>query len=317
MSRVLLSAAIVVVLSACQDAEITAVNPPAFDRLPAALTGRIAFDRYWPLQDTQGGIYVMQLPGGTETKVFPDAGGCAVTPSWAPDGETIAYRGHCGFGVDGELFLGNVVTKATQQITFNGVHDIAPAWSPTGSALAFVRTVRGNHEIFIHTFGSLADAQVTSTPDLEFDPAWSPDGTRLAFERWNSLTQSIVIRDLVSGAETVIDHASNVRHEDPAWSPDGSKIALVRWELGNDGGQNYAVLVYELATLTVVDSISASRVRSPAWSPAGDALVFSQRSYNGFHKYWSFDLFVVTLASHKMKQLTNTPGDEDNPDWTQ
>ena len=319
MPRALFGAAIIVVLSACGDARPTEAHRPVLDRVPSALlTGRIAFDRWFfgLGDDPIAALYVMHLTAGVTTKVLSQTPGeCETDPSWSPDGTTIAYRAYCGAVaiVPGELFIGNVATNVIQQITFNDVKDMHPAWSPSGAALAFVRTVDGNHEIFVRNIASLTDTRITHTPQIELNPAWSPGGNRIAFQRRYGASWSIVIRDLTTGQETVINHDATASDEHPAWSPDGNTIAFARTQTDPVGVDN--VLVYDLATNTVVDSIVAPGAESPAWSPAGDALVFSEQAYHG--RKLQLDLFVVTLASKTKVRLTNTSIGERNPSWTQ
>src|SRR5688500_5181091 len=64
--------------------------------------------------------------------------------------------------------------------------ELAPAWSPDGTQIAFERTgsvigSRGDELLVMGAAGGAA-TNVTNTPETrEFAPAWSPDGTRLAF----------------------------------------------------------------------------------------------------------------------------------------
>ena len=59
----------------------------------------------------------------------------------------------------------------------------SPAWSPDGSALAFVSS-RGDHS-FIALFSNDSTPLRYVSPSTSFDgdPQWSPDGTQIAFDR--------------------------------------------------------------------------------------------------------------------------------------
>jgi Tol biopolymer transport system component len=56
-------------------------------------------------------------------------------PSFSPDGTRIAFEG--ALGSNYELFVADLATGATEQLTDSPGHDGWPSWSPDGSAIAF------------------------------------------------------------------------------------------------------------------------------------------------------------------------------------
>jgi Tol biopolymer transport system component len=117
-----------------------------------------------------------------------------------------------------------------------------PAWSPDGSALAYVSHIeeRGRAEGGSHLMVFDGTASREATPlrrgVYHLSPAWSADGSIMAFarttltgRRWRS---EIVTRVLATGAErTLVSVRLGPRFEQvgkSAWSPDGSTIAYAR-----------------------------------------------------------------------------------------
>lgn len=67
------------------------------------------------------------------------------------------------------------------------------AWSPDGSAIAFVSTERANtDEIWVYDFGTQTSKRITTAPEnlfpLSKHPSWSPDSQRIVF--WSSRSGS-------------------------------------------------------------------------------------------------------------------------------
>ncbi|MEE2526509.1 CehA/McbA family metallohydrolase [Hyphobacterium sp. HN65] len=101
-------------------------------------------------------------------------------------------------------------------ILAHGAREPAPA--PDGQHLAFA--ARG--WIWLLDMDTGVATQLTSSPDIDARPRWSPDGTRLAFVRDNGNDTMVVVRDMRSGRETVID--TSTMDLDPEFSGDGDYL---------------------------------------------------------------------------------------------
>lgn len=77
----------------------------------------------------------------------------------------------------------------------------APAVSPDGTRVAF--SARG--WIWVLELDTGRASRVTDGAEMDFRPAWSDDGGQLAFVRDDTRNTWIVIRDLTTGVETVLD----------------------------------------------------------------------------------------------------------------
>ena len=81
----------------------------------------------------------------------------------------------------------NADGSSKQERTFGQlkITDDAPAWSPDGELIAFVR---GQRVFTVEATGSqkpiVADLSRMSKQDFDLEPQWSADGRQLAFLRW-------------------------------------------------------------------------------------------------------------------------------------
>ena len=117
---------------------------------------------------------------------------------------------------------------------FNGsvhsgvAHEVAPAWSPDGTRIAFIGTKDGGATdlYVVDANGQAPPFKVTNLADTRFSfgqLSWSPDGLKLAF----SYAQDIhLVHTNGSGGLINLTNSAATRESlEPAWSPDGRKIA--------------------------------------------------------------------------------------------
>lgn len=134
-----------------------------------------------------------------------------------------------------------------------------------------------NYNIFILDPYSQKLTQVTSETTQEQLPRFSPSGNELAFIRSNKKQQDLVIYDLKSKQQRVINSAKYIF--DYAWSPDGTKIAV-----STQNTNNASLLIVDLQTLhkqvLVEDSVNKQQKTlsyifdAPSWSPDGEYLAY-------------------------------------------
>lgn len=209
-------------------------------------------------------------------------------PAIAPDGRSVAYVLRT---TDREA---DKDVKAIWLVTGDDRRRIAegraPAWSPDGTTLAFVR-----EQIQLLTAGG-EPRQVTELPHGAGAPVWSPDGTRIAFSAFVGAAepgpyvidhvgyrvdgvgirrgrhQQLHVLDVASGTVTQVTDAPRDAG-DPAWAPDGSRLAFVARADAEEGGLATAAHVLDLASGVVERVGPAGFVETVRWSPAGDALL--------------------------------------------
>jgi dipeptidyl aminopeptidase/acylaminoacyl peptidase len=163
-------------------------------------------------------LYVMSVRSG-EPRQLTSFSGHAGPASWSPDGTKIAFSARvwteprpedpaarerwkqrprhvtkAQYKTDGEgytfdarshLFVVDVATGETKQLTDGDFDDATASWSPDGRQIAFSRTRGGKSEyssrdIWVADVASRAALRITEIVGRATSPTWSPDGTTIA-----------------------------------------------------------------------------------------------------------------------------------------
>jgi dipeptidyl aminopeptidase/acylaminoacyl peptidase/CubicO group peptidase (beta-lactamase class C family) len=222
-------------------------------------------------------------------------------PALSPDGRRVAYvlrtlDAARDRNVD-RLWLVTTEGGTPRRLT-SGPGDHAPAWSPDGERLAFLRA---GQLAVLHVDGGEPE-QVTDLPLGAGAPRWSPDGRRLAFTAPVDPTDGARGPMVSDGLDYQADGAGmfgQVRDQlhvldldsrelrrltdgqhsagPPAWSPDGATLAFTR-RAGADSDLRHRTPVH---LLTVDEQHTAPRVHAFAdgvaatvgWVADGSALL--------------------------------------------
>jgi Tol biopolymer transport system component len=180
----------------------------------------------------------------------------------------------------------------------------APAWSPNGTQLAYVR--RG--QLYVADSDGRGERRLTTGRNVSF-PAWTPDGKRVLFGDVLDLFSVPV----TGGTAKRLTRSTKpwLLNVTPAVSPDGRTIAFGRATdaynadifLMNADGTAPRRLTRSQGTH---DTLGEEMM--PTWSPDGRRLVFvSNRDGN-------FELYSIDRDGANERRLTRTPKvNEENP----
>ncbi|GAA1398402.1 serine hydrolase [Catellatospora coxensis] len=187
-------------------------------------------------------------------------------PALSPDGGSILYVLRTA---DAEadrnrhaIWRVGTRTGEAEQLT-RGDADSAPAWSPDGTRIAFLRAQDGPAQLWLLPVAGGEPTRLTTLPMGAGAPVWSPDGTRIAF-----------------GA-AVDAHAAD--GEDDAARAERAKAPIVanRLDYQADGAGLLRTMRKHLHVLDVATGQVRQVTRGdwhagdPSWSPDGTRLAFA------------------------------------------
>lgn len=139
------------------------------------------------------------------------------------------------------LYLFDVSTKKTKQLT-NGIYSESdPTWSPDGSRIAFVsnRTEdpdrNQNTDIWIiDTTNNATATRLTTWKGGDADPQWSPDGKKIAYVRTTSDAiyemydqTGLCVVNSGGGEPVLLSKTLDRPVTNPRWANDGKSIAVL------------------------------------------------------------------------------------------
>ena len=139
------------------------------------------------------------------------------------------------------LYVMDVATQKTRQLTFGDFDDSQPSWSPDGKHIAFVsnRTEHPdrNRNTELWLLDTTADPseprQLTFNSFQDASPTWSPDGKHLAYTTAASsdlpiyAIPQLAILNIESGESQLVASLSEVQVFNPVFSANGSDLLTI------------------------------------------------------------------------------------------
>ena len=226
-----------------------------------------------------------------------------LTPSWSPDGRSIAYTSYRSGGAD--ILISNIFAGTMESPTKGVGQNYLPVFSPDGTRIAFTSNRDGNNEIYLmHRDGSNV-SRLTNNPAIDVTPTWSPAGTQIAFtsER-RGQPQIFVVNVDGTGLRQITFESYADR---PTWSPPPyNEIAFAART-----GPGFDIKILGIASgETRQITFGEGSNESPAWAPNGRHLAFmSTRAGRS-------QVFTVDRDGRNIRQITKD-GNNTTPNWSQ
>ncbi len=134
---------------------------------------------------------------------------------WSNDGNKIAYiSDQTG---SNEIYIYNLESKQTQQITNNDKREKYMSWSPDGKQLATTMDMgEEENDIFLINLADLQITQLTDSPINESEIAWSLKGGYVAYHAKVDEKDDIFILSIENKEITKITNGEGY-HGEPAW----------------------------------------------------------------------------------------------------
>jgi TolB protein len=119
-------------------------------------------------------IYTMASDGGNAVRMTDQ--GYAVSPSWSPNGQFLAFAWvrHYGPGAPGasDIYVMDVASKQWAQLTHDGGRNDFPSWSPDGRHIVFQSNRTGKVQIWTMLADGSEQRQLTTSGENS-QPNWS------------------------------------------------------------------------------------------------------------------------------------------------
>jgi len=217
----------------------------------------------------------------------------AGSPEISPDGRRVAYTirdtNWDDNAYETEIWLVDVATGATRQLTNAKKSSQSPAWSPDGSKLAFISDRTDKRQIYvISPQGGEAEA-LTTLEDGVTAFAWSPDGKAIAYTATEAKPAAVKDRDKKYGEFQVVEQDHRMTH----------------------------LFALDLATrATRALTTGAFTVGSFSWSPDGKSIAFDHRVNPELKNGGSADISIVTVADASVRKLVTQDGPDSHPVWS-
>jgi dipeptidyl aminopeptidase/acylaminoacyl peptidase len=242
---------------------------------------------------------VYRLTGTGDPRLSPDGATVAYVQSWIDEEQHEPRSAIWSVPADS--------SAPPRRLTFGGLRDSSPRWSPDGRWLAFT-SARDDvpAQLFVLPVDGPGESrQLTTLKGAIEGVAWAPDSERIAFvsrahdladdiedvakrpprrftrlqfrldnEGWTQGRTHHLHTVGLEGAEPVRLTDGDAEDQMPAWSPDGSLIAFVSarhadWDLGT-ATDIYTIDARDGAPVLVTATDGSCLL--PVWSPEGDRI---------------------------------------------
>jgi Tol biopolymer transport system component len=198
-----------------------------------------------------------------------------------------------------QVWTVNPTTRSESDISHTTYGDDQPAFSPSGSLVAF----RRNGQIWTMTPTGSNRRNLTASASTLSKPQWSPNGKQIVY--------------LDNGHVGVMNANGSGRHQinndddnDPSWSPDGTKIVFSSYRVGD---------VVQLFTMTptggAIKDLSNDTTQTDSqaeWSPDGKHIIFtSSRATTG-----TDETYLMNADGSAKTELTDTISGTSDPAYS-
>ena len=149
---------------------LTSDAAPQYDVSWSPKGDSIVFDQ---LEKGTSDLWTVPSTGGRPTRITNTPEVAELNPAWSPIKNEIAYDAANSKGIY-DLYVLDLGTNKIRRVTRDAADDGDPAWSSTGTMLAYRHEVGGDYEIWkVDATGRGKPSNVSNDPNgLELSPSW-------------------------------------------------------------------------------------------------------------------------------------------------
>ena len=209
---------------------------------------------YQSKRDDGRALYRQLADGsGSPQQMTEKTGQPQMPNSWSPDGQVLA------FGQGGEIRMVPMEGEGEPQFFVNGY---TPEFSPDGQWVAYVRTERGQLQVYVSPYSEPEVKWLVSGEEGGAEPVWSPDGSELFYRSGDQMMVLSVQTEPTFNAgrprvlfeESYLSSSISLGYQYYDISPDGQRFLMIK-EVGAGEAQINVVLNWfeELKRLVPTD----------------------------------------------------------------
>jgi len=217
----------------------------------------------------------------------------------SPDGARVAYTiSETDFKQDStvtHIWLADVETGRSVQLTRGEKSCSGPDWSPDGTWIAFTSSRTGDkNQIFLIRPDGGEAVRLTDAETGVSGFQWSPDGRAMAFTASDPVSQAAKDRKEILGDYDVVRKEYTHTH---LWTLDVAE-ALKSPQPGHrrTKGKDFTV-------------------GSASWSPDGKRIAFSATINPDLIQGGTSDIYLLDLADDSVRKIVGQPGPDTSPQW--
>jgi len=255
-------------------------------------------------------IYISDYDGENQRRITANQV-LNLAPSWAPDGNTLAYVSYIAQSPD--IFVRNLLEARPPSRPAAGtmqMENMMPAFSPDGTKIAFSSTRSGNWDIWVvnvdgtdrHNLTNNANSSVVNNC-----PTWSPTGAQIAFTSTRAGSNQIYVMNADgTGVERL---TSDPGVDRPTWSP--APFNDIAYTSGIPGGHDINLVDVATRQVRVLTS-GLGNNSSPTFAPNGRHVAFYTSRWGKeqiaiIDRKGNIQLRVTTLGANTFPSWSRTP----------
>jgi Tol biopolymer transport system component len=319
MHRRILGVSALVVGFVCVSAATAVATPPGRN-------GLIAWQQ--ESADAPPHLWVANPDGSQSRTVFAEDDAATFEPGFSPaNAGALAFTHAIDEPFSEEIFVGDLATGQTRQLTDSRRASVAPTFSPDGTRIAFF-SVRppgrnrppGPERIAVMSLDGTGLRFLTPKDRGSVDPDFSPDGTRIAYCEARprgrfGVDNRLMIMNADGSQRRALTAYGGRREINPKWLPDGSGLVFE--------SLNRRSLKSDVERIALDGSGRRDVLATPAFetnpvpSPDGTRIVFtSDRDRRGPTRLGpGFEVYTMGIDGTDIVRLTNNRERDIFPDW--